>query len=66
MFGSGTLGDCARQDFKLFEIEEVSVIVAYLCWKLERDGYNPTIEQALENYWLAREAELKKALRETK
>lgn len=57
-YGGGTLGEHARAEFALFSAEQVSAIVAYLWWKLETEGDNPTIEQALENYWLARQAEL--------
>ena len=56
-YGGGTLGEYARTEFSLFSAEQVSAIVAYLWWKLEHEGYNPTVEQALENYWLEREAE---------
>ena len=53
-FGGGTLGEHAQQEFELFDAAQVAVIVDYLWWKLEQDDYNPTIEQALENYWLPR------------
>ena len=56
--GGGTLGAHARAEFAVFTTEEVNAIVAYLWWNLEADGYNPMVEQALEHYWLAREAEL--------
>ncbi len=58
VYGGGTLGEHARREFALFDGAQVSTIVAYLWWKLEREGYNPTVEQALENYWLEREADL--------
>lgn len=58
VYGGGTLGEHARNEFERFNAVQVSSIVAYLLWKLDRDGDNPTIEQALENYWLVREAEL--------
>jgi len=58
VYGGGTLGEHARKEFELFDAEQVSAIVAYLWWKLDNEGYDPTIEQALENYWLEREAEL--------
>ncbi len=53
-FGGGTLGDYARANFELFDSRQVRVITSYLQWKLEHEGYNPTIEQALEHYWLPR------------
>jgi hypothetical protein len=56
-YGGGTLGDHARKEFELFTRQQVSVIVEYLLWKLETEGYNPTVEQALENYWLERDDE---------
>lgn len=55
-FGGGTLGEHAVNELSLFNDEQVAVIVDYLWWKLEQDDYNPTIEQALENYWLPRAA----------
>jgi len=58
VYGGGTLGEHARKEFELFDAEQVSAIVAYLWWKLENQSYDPTIEQALENYWLEREEEL--------
>lgn len=58
MWGGGTVGEHARADFALFDGQQVAAIVAYLWWKLESvGGYDPTLEQALENYWLIREAE---------
>ncbi len=56
-YGGGTLGAHARGQFARFDADQVAAIVAYLWWKLERDGYDPTVEQALENYWLPREEE---------
>ena len=50
----GTLGERAKNEFALLSNEQAGVIVDYLWWKLETEGYNPTIEQALENYWLGR------------
>jgi len=58
VYGGGTLGEYARKEFERFSAPQVSAIVSYLWWKLENDGYNPTIEQALENYWLEREFHL--------
>ena len=58
MHGGGTLGDHARAEFALFDAAQVRAIVAYLWWKLDAHGYNPTIEQALEHYWLPRETGL--------
>ena len=59
VYGGGTLGEHARKEFSRFTALQVSAIVSYLWWKLEQEDYNPTIEQALENYWLEREAHLK-------
>ncbi|MCP5201503.1 MAG: hypothetical protein H6977_15985 [Gammaproteobacteria bacterium] len=56
IYGGGTLGEHARREFAAFTPAQVSAIVAYLWWKLDQAGYDPTIEQALENYWLEREA----------
>ncbi len=54
-WGGGTMGERARADFAKFNDAQASAVVAYLCWKLDAaDGYDPTIEQALENYWLGR------------
>jgi hypothetical protein len=55
-YGGGTLGEHARREFSLFDAAQVAVIVDYLWWKLEQ-GDDPTVEQALENYWLPRQAE---------
>lgn len=57
-YGGGTLGEYARKEFALFTAAQVSAIVAYLWWKLDQNGYDLIIEQALENYWLEREAKL--------
>lgn len=54
VWGGGTLGDHARANFDRFDAEQVSVIVDYLWFRLDRDGYDPTIEQGLEHYWLER------------
>jgi len=57
-WGGGTLGERGRADFAEFNAAQVSAVVAYLWWKLEAaGGHDPTIEQALENYWLVRQAE---------
>jgi len=58
IYGGGTLGEHARADFELFDAKQVSAIVEYLWWKLERESYQPTIEHALEHYWLDRNAKL--------
>jgi len=64
-WGGGTMGDRARADFVLFDDEQVSAIVAYLLWKLESmGGHDPMIEQALESYWLVREADAEDRHRE--
>ena len=53
-WGGGTLGQRNREAFALFDAQQASAIVAYLRWKLEIGGYQPTIEQALEYYWSQR------------
>ena len=55
IYGAGTLGERAKKCFDTFSKEQVSAIVSYLQWKLSQDEFNLTIQQALENYWLARE-----------
>ena len=62
--GDGTLGEHARREFALFDAAQVAAIVAYLWWKLDEASYDPTVEQALENYWLPREAEVSDAGRD--
>ena len=55
MWGGGTMGERARAEFDTYDARKVSVIVDYLWWKLDSiGGYDEFIEQALENYWLAR------------
>jgi hypothetical protein len=55
IWGGGTMGERARAEFACYDTQKVSVIVAYLWWKLESlGGYDEIIEQALENYWLER------------
>lgn len=55
IWGGGTMGERAREEFACYDSQKVSVIVAYLWWKLESlGGHEVTIEQALENYWLER------------
>ena len=56
VFGGGTMGERAREDFAIFAAAEVRAIVAYLWWKLDRSAGDPVIEQALEHYWLDRAA----------
>jgi len=57
VWGGGTMGERARTEFAKFDAEQVSAIVSYLWWKLDSiGGRDPTIEQALESYWLEREA----------
>lgn len=53
-FGGETLGEKARKCFDVFSKEQVGVIVSYLQFRLAKDDYNPTIQQALEHYWLNR------------
>ena len=56
-WGGGTMGDRARASFARFSPAQVSAIVAYLHWRLERvDGGDIVIEQALDNYWYDRNA----------
>lgn len=55
-WGGGTMGERARAAFASYTAEQVSAIVLYLWWKLESvGGDDPTIEQALTEYWLGRE-----------
>jgi hypothetical protein len=54
--GDRTLGEHAREAFSRFDAKQPSAIVAYLEWRLRKDGFHPVIEQALEAFWLAREA----------
>lgn len=55
-WGGGTMGERAKADFGKFSSAQVSAIVAYLWWKLNAaGGHDPTIEQALEDYWLDRD-----------
>jgi hypothetical protein len=57
VWGGGTMGERAREAFAHYDAQQVAAIVDYLWWKLaSRDGYDPTIEQAMENYWLNRDA----------
>lgn len=57
IWGGGTMGERARAEFGRYSAEQVSAIVAYLWWKLEGDSYcDPIVEQAMENYWLIRDA----------
>ncbi|BFM39023.1 DUF6714 family protein [Synechocystis sp. LKSZ1] len=57
VWGGGTMGERAREEFAHYDAQQVSAIVSYLWWKLEAsDDYNPMIEQAMENYWLNRDA----------
>ncbi len=65
IYGGGTLGDHARTDFERFNLQQVVAIASYLWWKLDTESYAPMIEQALENYWLEREAKLKAQAKNT-
>ena len=57
IWGGGTMGEHARTEFAAYDAAQVAAIVAYLWWKLEAQaGDELTIQQALENYWLGREA----------
>lgn len=57
VWGGGTMGERAREEFAHYDAQQVAAIVDYLWWKLKSCSYyNPTIEQALENYWLDRDA----------
>lgn len=55
IWGGGTMGEHGRRCFDAFDAAQARVVVDYLWWKLEAvGGYDPTIEQALEHYWLHR------------
>ncbi len=57
VWGGGTMGERATACFAKFNAGQVSAVVAYLQWKLGESGSNDlVIEQALDNYWLARDA----------
>jgi len=57
VWGGGTMGERAQANFARFDAAQISAVVAYLWWKLEEaGGHDPRIEQALENYWLERDA----------
>lgn len=59
IWGGGTMGERATAEFAEFNAAQVSAVVAYLWWKLEAcGGHNPTIEQALESYWLERDVDI--------
>lgn len=60
VWGARTVGERALACFEDFSKDQVVAIVAYLQWRLAKDEYNPSIEQALEHYWLPREDELSK------
>ena len=56
-WGGGTMPERVRADFAKFDAAQVSAVVAYLWWKLDAiGGQDLSIEQALVNYWLARDA----------
>lgn len=55
VFGGETMGERARKCLDDFSKEQVHAIVAYLQYRLTKDEYNPTIQQALEHYWLKHE-----------
>ncbi len=58
IWGGGTMGARAHAEFDSYDRQKVSIIVAYLWWKLESlGGHDLTIEQALENYWLTRDGD---------
>lgn len=57
IWGGGTMGQRAQVDFAKFDATQVSAVVAFLWWRLDAvGGHDPTIEQALENYWLERDS----------
>lgn len=56
VWGGGTMGEHMRDRFREFDCPQVRAIIAYLWWRLRTTDYDPTIEQALESYWLQREA----------
>lgn len=58
-FGAWTWFEAMSDRFRHFAPDEVEAIVAYLRYKAEHDELGldrPMIEQALRNYWLARQA----------
>lgn len=55
-WGGGTMGRHARRTFEGFDCRQVAAIVSYLWWRLAEDANDLVIEQALEHYWLPREA----------
>jgi hypothetical protein len=58
VWGGGTMGERARRCFDQLDSRQVTVVIEYLRWKLERLGFeDPTITQALEHYWLKRAAD---------
>lgn len=59
IWGSGTMGERAKKCFDEFSNEQVSAIVSYLNWRLSYDKYNNIIDQALGNYWLEREINIR-------
>lgn len=54
VYGGRTLGEHAREEFSLFNMAQCQAIVDYLWWRIDRDDYNPMLEQGLEHYWLSR------------
>lgn len=54
VWGAETVGERALACFEAFSKDQVTAIVAYLQWRLAKDEYNPSIEQALKYYWLPR------------
>jgi hypothetical protein len=56
-YGSLTWFEVKSERFRGFVVPEIEAIVAYMRYKAEHDEFGldrPMIEQALENYWLAR------------
>lgn len=53
-WGGETMGERARKCFDAFTKEQVHAIVSYLHYRIAKNEYNPSIQQALENYWLQR------------
>ena len=56
VWGGGTMGSRAREEFGRYDAPQVAAIVAYLKWKLETDDCASLwVGQALDHYWLKRE-----------
>jgi hypothetical protein len=57
IFGGGTAGEHARAEFARYDARQVSALLVTFWRKLESDGgHDPDVEQAMEAYWLIRDA----------